>query len=85
LVETVISGSPAFLDAGSFLGARICEACGEAQAKRDDILCLDCSRAYGILVDLLTDHPGLGGKDLRRIVEMYEWYAKKKQATLIQR
>ena len=54
-----------------------CEACGKAPAKRDDILCLDCSRAYSILKELLGEYPDLAIEDLGRIKEIYEWYVKK--------
>ncbi len=54
-----------------------CEVCGKAPAKRDDILCVDCSRAYRILLELLDEYPGLGADDLARVRETFEWRMKK--------
>ena len=60
----------------------VCEACGKASAKRDDILCLDCSRAYRILMDLFAEYPNLADADIGRIMKIYEWYSKKTEATI---
>jgi len=59
---------------------RDCEACSKAPAKFDDILCIDCSRAYSLLHDLLDEDPRLAKEDLDRIREVYEWWSKKIQA-----
>ena len=56
-----------------------CEACSKAPAKLDDILCVDCSRAYGLLIELLDEVPNLEEDDLDRIKSIYEWRAKKIQ------
>ncbi len=56
-----------------------CEACGKGPAKLDDILCVDCSRAYGLLRDLLDEVPHLEMEDLDRIKDIFEWRMKKLQ------
>lgn len=62
-----------------------CEACRKAPAKRDDILCLDCTRAYSILMELLSENPDLASEDLSRIKEIYEWYVKRTETAPISR
>jgi hypothetical protein len=57
----------------------ICEACGKEQARKNDILCSDCSYYYGILRDLLDEHPELAANSLDRIKELFEWRMKKIQ------
>jgi ABC-type nitrate/sulfonate/bicarbonate transport system substrate-binding protein len=59
------------------LGGMICEACGKAEARKDDILCSDCSYYYGVLRDLLEEHPELVAESLDRIKEVFEWRMKK--------
>jgi hypothetical protein len=57
----------------------VCEACGKAQPRKDDILCSDCAYYYGILRDLLDQHPELGAESLDRIKEIFKWRTKKIQ------
>jgi hypothetical protein len=54
----------------------LCEVCGKAMARRGDLLCGDCSRAFTLMLDLLHRHPGIEGKDLERIKEVFEWRTK---------
>jgi hypothetical protein len=51
----------------------MCEVCATALARRDDILCPDCSRAFTLLLELLRGHPELAGEDLARIRQVFEW------------
>jgi len=54
-----------------------CEVCGKAQARRDDILCGECSRAYMILLKVLYDYPELAVGDLERVGEVFQWRMRK--------
>jgi hypothetical protein len=56
-----------------------CEACGKSPARTDDILCPDCTYYYGILRDLLDEHPELAAESLDRLKEIFEWRTKKIQ------
>ena len=60
-----------------------CEVCGKAPAKRDDILCVDCSRAYRILLELLDEYPGLGADDLERVRDIFEWRLRKSKTETV--
>jgi len=60
----------------------LCEACEKAPAKKDDILCVDCSRAYGILLELLLEHPDIQWEDVARISEIYQWRTRKTEKTI---
>jgi hypothetical protein len=44
-----------------------------------DLLCLACSRSYGILFDLLRKNPGLTGADLAAMKLVFEWRARRDQ------
>lgn len=50
---------------------------GLQEGSSDDILCLDCSLAYVILLKLLYEHPELAEDDVRRVAEVFEWRMKK--------
>ena len=54
----------------------LCEVCGKAMARKGDLLCDDCSRAFTLMLDLLHRHPGIDTNDLVRIKEVYEWRTK---------
>jgi len=56
-----------------------CEVCAKVPARREDILCGDCSRAFVILLELLHDHPELGEQDLDRLRQVFDWRMKKTQ------
>ena len=56
----------------------VCEACAKAVARRDDLLCGDCSRAFTLMLELLHDHPDVDVVDIDRIKEVYEWRMRKK-------
>jgi hypothetical protein len=62
-----------------------CEACGRAPAKLDDILCIDCSRAYSLLNDIMTEYPSLAKEDLDRVRTIFEWRMKKLQTAPVHR
>jgi hypothetical protein len=66
------------------MGRPICEVCGKAPVKLDDILCLECSRAYSMLHELLDYFPNLEKEDLTRIKDIFEWRTKKIQTIPIQ-
>lgn len=51
----------------------MCDICGKAPAKRDDVMCLDCARAYRVLFDLMQDYPELKKEDLDRLKAVFEW------------
>jgi glycosyltransferase involved in cell wall biosynthesis len=51
----------------------ICEICRNAPARTDDILCVDCSRAYGLLLEVLHDHQYLAPDDLEHLGQALEW------------
>jgi hypothetical protein len=55
----------------------ICEVCGNAMARKGDLLCGDCSRAFTLMLDLLHRHPDIDAADLRRVKEVFEWQTKK--------
>jgi hypothetical protein len=55
----------------------MCEVCAAALARRDDILCMDCSRAFTLTLELLRAHPELAGEDLDRIKRVFEWRMQK--------
>jgi len=54
-----------------------CEVCGGAPARKDDLLCPDCSRAFVLMLELLHNHPELDVEDLRRIKDVFEWRMSK--------
>lgn len=51
----------------------ICDICGKAPSIRDDVMCLECARAYRVLFDLLQDYPELRGEDFDRLKTVFEW------------
>lgn len=59
----------------------VCEACGKAEARKDDILCSDCVYYYKILRDLTDEHSELAVDSLDRIKQIFEWRTKKIQLT----
>jgi hypothetical protein len=61
------------------LPSLVCEACDKAPARKDDILCSDCAYYYGILRELLDEHPELAAESLDRLKEIFEWRMKKIQ------
>jgi hypothetical protein len=63
----------------AFLPNVLCEVCGNAPARRDDLLCSDCSYAYKVLAELLERHPDLTKEAFDRLKEIYEWRTKKIQ------
>jgi len=56
----------------------VCEVCGKSVARRDDLLCDDCSRAFTLMLELLHGHPDIDVADVDRIKEVYEWRMRKK-------
>ena len=56
----------------------LCEVCAKAVARRDDLLCGDCSRAFTLMLELLHGHPDIDVVDIDRIKEVYEWRMRKR-------
>jgi hypothetical protein len=55
----------------------LCEVCAKATARKDDLLCGDCSRAFTIMLDLLRRHPEVDVPDLDRMREVFRWRIEK--------
>ena len=56
----------------------LCEVCAKATARKGDLLCGDCSRAFTLMLELLHGHPDVDVADVDRIKEVYEWRMRKK-------
>jgi hypothetical protein len=54
-----------------------CEVCAKATARRGDLLCGDCSRAFTLMLDLLRRHPEVDAADLDRMREVFQWRSEK--------
>lgn len=52
---------------------RTCEVCKVASARKEDLLCPECSRAFMLMLELLHSHPELALEDLTRVKEVFEW------------
>jgi len=59
----------------------VCEVCAKAVARRGDLLCNDCSRAFTIMLELIHGHPEVHVEDLDRIKQVFEWRMRKKGLT----
>ena len=55
----------------------VCEVCASATARRDDLLCPECSYAFTLMLELLHGHPDVDIKDLERIRRVFEWRMRK--------
>ena len=55
----------------------ICEVCATATARRDDLLCPECSYAFTLMLELLHGHPDVDVKDLELIRRVFEWRMRK--------
>ena len=55
----------------------ICEVCAAATARRDDLLCPECSYAFTLMLELLHGHPDVDVKDLELIRRVFEWRMRK--------
>ena len=55
----------------------LCEVCEKATAKKGDLLCGDCSRAFTLMLDLLRRHPEVDVPDLDRMREVLRWRIEK--------
>lgn len=55
----------------------VCDVCGRAMARKGDLLCGDCSRAFILMLSLLHSHPDIEVTDLLRIKEVFEWQTKR--------
>jgi hypothetical protein len=55
----------------------ICEVCAAATARRDEMLCPECSYAFTLMLELLHGHPDVDIKDLERIRRVFEWRMRK--------
>jgi len=56
----------------------ICEVCAAATARRDDLLCPECSYAFTLMLEVLHGHPDVDIKDLERIRRVFEWRMRKR-------
>jgi hypothetical protein len=56
----------------------VCEVCAAAAARRDELLCAECSYAFTLMLELLHGHPDVDIKDLERIRRVFEWRMRKK-------
>jgi len=56
----------------------VCEVCAKAVARRGDLLCNECSRAFTIMLELIHGHPEVDVEDLDRIKGVFEWRMRKK-------
>ena len=54
-----------------------CEVCRVAPARKKDLLCPACSRAFILMLELLHNHPELAAEDLQRIKDVFEWRMSK--------
>jgi len=60
----------------------LCEVCAKATARKGDILCGDCSRAFTLMLDLLRRHPDVDVPDLDRMREVLRWRIEKSGALM---
>jgi len=58
----------------------LCEVCAKATARKSDLLCSDCSRAFTLMLDLLRRHPEVDATDLDRMREVFQWRTEKTKA-----
>jgi hypothetical protein len=59
-----------------------CEVCAKATARKGDLLCGDCSRAFTLMLDLLRRHPEVDAPDLDRMREVLRWRIGKAGASM---
>ena len=55
----------------------LCEVCAKATARKGDLLCGDCSRAFTLMLDLIRRHPEVDATDLNRMIEVFQWRVEK--------
>ena len=55
----------------------LCEVCAKATARKGDLLCGDCSRAFTLMLDLIRRHPEVDATDLDRMREVFQWRVEK--------
>jgi hypothetical protein len=60
----------------------LCEVCANATARKGDLLCGDCSRAFTLMLDLLHRHPEVNARDLDRMREVFRWRIGKPGASM---
>jgi hypothetical protein len=63
----------------------LCEVCAKATARKGDLLCGDCSRAFTLMLDLLRRHPEVDVPDLDRMREVFRWRIEKSGAPMAAR
>lgn len=61
----------------------LCEVCAKATARKGDLLCGDCSRAFTLTLDLLRRHPDIDATDLDRMREVFQWRVQKTEAAKV--
>jgi len=61
----------------------LCEVCAKATARKDDLLCGDCSRAFTLMLDLIRRHPEVDATDLDRMREVFRWRVGKTEAAKV--
>jgi hypothetical protein len=60
----------------------LCEVCAKATARKGDLLCGDCSRAFTLMLDLLRRHPEVDVTDLDRMRQVFHWRIEKSRAPM---
>jgi hypothetical protein len=55
----------------------LCDVCGKVTARKGDLLCGECSRAFTLMLDLLRRHPEVDATDLDRMREVFQWRIEK--------
>jgi hypothetical protein len=60
----------------------LCEVCAKATARKGDLLCGDCSRAFTLMLDLLRRHPEVDATDLDRMRQVFHWRSEKTGAPI---
>jgi hypothetical protein len=63
----------------------LCEVCAKSTARKGDLLCGDCSRAFTLMLDLLRRHPEVDVPDLDRMREVFRWRIEKSGAPVAAR
>lgn len=58
----------------------LCEVCDKATARKGDLLCGDCSRAFTLMLDLIRRHPEVDATDLSRMRDVFQWRVEKTAA-----
>jgi len=68
-------GRPVMVQAAS--AETLCEVCAKSTARKGDLLCGECSRAFTLMLDLLSRHAEVDATDLDRMREVFQWRIEK--------